>query len=108
MIEGYYPGSKVEQTAYKNIYGVPFTLQYNFTRGRVKPYIDAGLSLDYLETKGVLDYSYRKTHDNGFGIGFIIAAGVEGYVTKRLMIKADWRYELFLHYPTLGVGYFFK
>jgi hypothetical protein len=42
-----------------------------------------------------------------FGLSLIIAAGIEGYVTKKFVIKADWRHELFTHYPVVGIAYFF-
>jgi len=87
---------------------VPFTIQYNLIQGKVRPYIDAGLALNYLDIGTQMSYSANRTHDTKFGIGVVIAVGVEGYITSRLMVKADWRYELFLHYPTLGIGYFFK
>lgn len=93
---------------YKNIYSVPFTIQYNFIQSKIRPYIDAGLSLDYLDKATKRDYSQKKTYDKQFGVGFIIAAGIEGYITNRLMIKADWRYELFMHYPAVGIAYFLK
>ncbi|MBS1575093.1 MAG: outer membrane beta-barrel protein [Bacteroidetes bacterium] len=93
---------------YRSIFSVPLTIQYNLLQGKVRPYVEAGLSIVYLDATTEYTYSPAKTHDTRFGIGFIVAAGVEGNITHRLMIKADWRYELFLHYPTLGIGYIFK
>jgi hypothetical protein len=91
----------------RSLYSIPLTFQFDFTHGRIKPYIAAGLSLVYLAEKDTQTF-LTQVDDNRFGIGFILAAGIEGYITKRLMIKADYNYELYFHYPTLGIGYFFK
>jgi len=103
-----YSSPKNEKIEYRNVFSVPFTIQYNLIQGKVRPYIDAGLALNYLDIGTQMSYSANRTHDTKFGIGVVIAVGIEGYITSRLMVKADWRYELFLHYPTLGIGYFFK
>jgi opacity protein-like surface antigen len=99
---------KTLQTEYRTIFSVPFTVQYDFLPGNIKPYVEAGLSLVYLDAHITQDYLSYKVNDRKFGLGVIGAVGVEGSITKRLMIKADWRYELFLHYPTIGMGYVFK
>ncbi len=99
---------KTRQTEYRYVFSVPFTVEYDFLMGNIKPYVEAGLSLVYLDAHITQDYLSYKNNDRKFGLGVIGAIGVEGYVTKRLMIKADWHYELFLHYPTIGIGYIFN
>jgi hypothetical protein len=103
----YYNSPEREQVDYKNIYTMPFTIQYNLIQGRVSPYVDAGLSFAYIDDATQIT-NLSKAHDRKFGIGVVVAAGVEGRITSRLMAKAEWRHELFLHYPTVGIGYFFK
>ncbi|MGC4038185.1 MAG: outer membrane beta-barrel protein [Chitinophagaceae bacterium] len=96
-----------EKAQYRNIVSIPMTIQYSFTQGIIRPYVDAGLSLDYIETKTQHDYDSKYNDDKRSGLGVIFSAGIEGYITHRLMVKADWRYELFAHYPTIGIGYHF-
>ncbi|QEC68761.1 porin family protein [Panacibacter ginsenosidivorans] len=101
-------GYKKEQTVNKNIFSVPLSIQYYFTKGIIRPYLDAGVTLDYLTTDGELTFYGKKINDSKFGPAFTAALGIEGYITQRLFIKADFRYELFVHYPTVGIAYTFK
>lgn len=89
------------------IISIPLTLQYNFTRGIIRPYCDGGVSLDYLkESHAIADYhSNKKTSRLGVGLAF--AAGIEGYITPNFFLKGEWRYELMLQYPTIGIAYSF-
>jgi hypothetical protein len=88
-----------------NILSAALTLQNNFTTGIIQPYLEAGFGFSYKqETNTVIRGS---GFQNKYGIDFIIAAGIEGFVTKNLAIKADCRYELLFHYPTIGIAYFF-
>lgn len=108
FVDVYYPGNKKEQTEDRSIVSVPLSIQYSISSKWIRPYLDAGVCFDYIKTDNNLNYANQKQHNTKFGGSFLVAIGIEGYVTKKLMIKADWRYELFLHYPTIGVGYFFK
>jgi opacity protein-like surface antigen len=87
----------------QNILSSGASMQYNFLTGRVTPYVEGGIGLAYQTDNDPLFDAAQK-----FGISLVIAAGMEGYVTKNLVIKADWRYELFTHYPVIGVAWFFK
>lgn len=102
-----YPAFKT-QTAERSIISVPLTVQYYFTKGFIKPYIDAGLSIDYLQRKGELDGAGKIVNENKAGLAFSAAIGIDGYITNRLFVRADYRYELFVHYPTIGIAYVFK
>lgn len=103
-----YPGYRHETTS-KTIFSIPLTIQYYFTNGFIKPYLDAGLTFDYIKNENTVDARYSKpTKETKFGPAFTAALGIEGYITKQLAIKADYRYELFVHYPTVGVAYFIK
>lgn len=101
-----YPYTK-EQTANKTIISIPLTIQYYFTNGFIKPYIDAGLSLDYFKRDGELLANGHELKESKFGPAFTAAFGIDGFITSKLSVRADYRYELFLHYPTVGVSYIF-
>jgi hypothetical protein len=92
-----------------DIYSLSLTVQNNFTTGIIQPYIEAGFGVGYQSVKGGPHGLYdQNIEDNsGIGVDFIMAIGIEGYITKKLAVKADWRYELLMHYPVVGVAYFF-
>jgi len=108
-VEVYYMGNKTKQEITINMFSIPVSIQHNFTKGIIQPYLDAGMSLVYKKGTGAIDYGARPVEDhNKKGIGFTAAIGLDGYITKNLSIKAEWRYELVLHLPTIGVAYTFK
>ena len=108
-VDVYYEGNKTKQEITINMYSIPFSIQHNFTKGIIQPYLDAGFSLVYKKATGGIDYGNRPIEDrNKTGIGFTAAVGVDGNITKNLAVKAEWRYELVLHLPTIGIAYTFK
>jgi len=105
---GTYP-YHAKQNLERSIISVPLTVQYYFTNGFIKPYVDAGLSFDHLTINGALkDARGHTSGERKFGLGFIAAIGIDGNITKNLFIRAEYRYELFLHHPTIGIAYTFK
>ena len=88
-----------------NMFNVGLTIQNNFTTGVIQPYIELGIGLSSTKTKDMSKENAQfESHTSA---DLIAAVGIEGYVTKKLAIKADWRYELMLHYPVIGIAYFF-
>ena len=83
------------------------SFQYDIATGRLRPYFQAGVGLTFSQEQDPINHGGIEKFENDFGPSFLGAIGVEGYVTKHLAIKADWRYELFFHYPTIGLAYFF-
>jgi hypothetical protein len=83
------------------------SFQYDFATGRLRPYFQAGIGLTFSQEQDPINHGGVEKFENDFGASFLAAIGVEGYVTKHLAIKADWRYEVLFHYPTIGVAYFF-
>jgi hypothetical protein len=106
--EGNYLGTKTKQTVTNNIVSIPFTLQYYFTTGKVRAYFDAGFCYIFRNESGVLDEFRNPTTTNDNGPTYVIGAGIDYFVSNNLFIKADWRQEYMLHYPTIGISYFFK
>ncbi|HLY69471.1 MAG TPA: hypothetical protein VKR53_07060 [Puia sp.] len=88
---------------------VPLTLQYNFKIGAVHPYISGGFAASHLSEKNAAT-NYNSPYipaQNSFGISVIGAIGVESSVSNNLFIKAEWRYELYMQYPIVGIAYSF-
>jgi len=82
-----------------------FTIQNNFTTGTIQPYIEAGLG--FAHKIEVAKYDNTGDFQPKTGIDIIVAAGVEGYINQHLAVKVDWRYELVVNYPAVGIAYFF-
>jgi hypothetical protein len=94
-------------------FSIPITVQYNFTQGIIRPFIYFGISgAMHRETKNKTIYT-AESKDSEFGLAGIVAAGVEGHITKNFFINAEWRFEELLQnlsifqYPAIGVAYKF-
>jgi hypothetical protein len=91
---------------YKNydIESVPMTVQYSFTRGVVRPFILAGLSLCSVKEKtnnpALLDVGPFVQQS---GLAFLVGGGIEAKLMHILWIRAEWRYEYLVQYPTIGL-----
>lgn len=88
--------------------GIPITIQYNFLSGIIRPYVNAGLYLVYEKQNEINDFYNILVKPTSFTPTYILGAGVECPLTSNFMIKADYSYDLFSHYPTVGIAYFFK
>lgn len=99
------PGKKENYVT--NIYSATLTVQNNFTTGIIQPYVEAGMGVAYKQETNPFYQSSGSGFQSKYGFDFVLALGVEGYITKQLAIKADWRYELVMHYPVIGIAYFF-
>jgi hypothetical protein len=81
------------------VFCLPVTFQYNLLSGRIQPAVYVGFSAAYLSENPADPHILQK-----FGIAVIGGACIEGYITPHFLIKADWRYELLMQYPSIGVG----
>jgi hypothetical protein len=102
--DGIYVGQTTQLVT--NYVSVPAIIQQNFTSGVVQPYIYVGAALQYIKQSGT-DYNPQRVFQKDFNVGIIAGGGIEAFFGK-LLVKADWRYELFSHFPTIGVGYRLK
>jgi hypothetical protein len=100
---------KFTRTIKDGVFSVPLTLQYSFLTWVIRPYVSSGFGLAYLkeETTNIQNALYIPPQ-NQFKLSVIGAIGIEGYITKRLFVKAEWRYELLVQYPAIGIAYRFK
>lgn len=87
------------------IKSLPLTVEYNLTRGVVRPFIFAGISLctvnmltDNPELIGANVYYHRYTAAPVGGLG------VEARLVRVLWIRAEWHYEVMTEYPTIGLA----
>jgi hypothetical protein len=88
---------------------VPLAIQYYLATGKLRPYVEAGLSFLSSKISGELSSNLSTVlpETDYTGISLVGAVGVDYVLQKHLIIKAEWRYEYVLHYPTLGVAFSF-
>ncbi|HTR27675.1 MAG TPA: hypothetical protein VMH27_00295 [Puia sp.] len=91
---------------YKNyqITSVPLTVQYSLTSGVVQPFVLAGLSIakvnEVTNNPALLDAGgiYKN-----YGMTFLVGCGIEVRLVHILWIRAEWRYEYIVEFPTVGL-----
>lgn len=87
------------------VYSVPALLHYSFLERVVQPYMYFGFGAAYKK----IGYKSKSTFDKGFQgayrLSIIGGAGVEVYPIRNIAIKADWRYELLMQHPTIGIAF---
>jgi hypothetical protein len=88
--------------------GIPLSLQYNFTKGIVQPYIYVGGSATYLSVNPDNPYDPYDGNEiygnNKLGLQLLAGLGVEIFFNNWLAAKVDWRYEYILQYPAVGLA----
>jgi hypothetical protein len=109
----YGPG-KVFKDFNSKLFSIPIIFQYNFTKGIIQPYVNGGVSLANLKENTVQTYhnSFGEIFTNSFqnnrtGVAILMAAGIEVFPISNLIIKAEWKYELYFQYPVAGIAYQF-
>lgn len=91
---------------YKNyiVTSLPMTVQYDFTRGVVRPFVLAGLSFskvtEQTNNPALLDYGVLP---RASGLAFLVGTGIEVRLMHVLWVRAEWRYEYLIQYPTIGL-----
>jgi len=99
-----YGNIKYHDKEHHQVICVPATIQYNLVSWVVQPYVCVGFSLAYLSEITDETYFTPRVVDNRFGVSVIGAAGLEVNISKILLAKAEWRYELLLQYPAIGLA----
>ncbi len=90
-----------------SIVSIPVTFQYNFTDSRVQPYLYGGFSFAIINnTSNSRSYWIPATR-NYSGFYPVAGLGIQARVATGLYIKADWKYEVILQSPAIGVSYRF-
>ena len=101
-----YTLSSRENRSVTELYGIPIQLQYNFSRSWFQPYFYIGFGAVYeKEQQFVKNNDFgtitsTTTSKNQAGATVPLGLGIEIYPTSHLLIKADFRYELFYSIPS--------
>lgn len=93
---------------YESILSIPVLFNGELSWGRFRPAFYAGFSLIFHNMR--TDYyqvNQQVKNKTRVGPGMIFGFGFDYFVTKRLAITGDIRYELYLH-PSVGLSYRFK
>ncbi len=93
----------------KTLTTIPVQVQQNIFNKRIRPYVFGGLNLSYLKIVDSERNSLLKDRlQNNFGIGLLYGAGIEMDIYKGLMLKSEYRNEIFQHLFLFGIGYNFS
>jgi hypothetical protein len=102
------PSGSVEINELITYISLPLTIQYNFTESKIQPFINAGISLLYQQTQdNYPGNTVNNTTTSSIRPAFVAEIGIEAFLSEHFMIKGQWRYEYFVHYPILSIGYRF-
>lgn len=87
---------------------VPIQFQQNLLNKNFRPYLFAGFDLSYLkvvenENNPLIDKDFIKK----IGVGLLYGGGLELDIYKNLMLKCEYRNEIFRHLLLFGIGYNF-
>jgi len=93
----------------ESLISIPFQFQHNILNKNIRPYVFTGFSLCYLRTvdeknNSLIEDGFQKS----FGFGFLYGAGIEIDLYNGIMLKSEFRYELFNHLILFGIGYNFS
>ena len=91
----------------EQITSIPFTVQYNVTQTRIQPYFYLGFSYAYIIKDNLATGYWVQPDEKYYGFAIVAGLGIEARVLSGLYVKADWRYELFMQYPAIGLSYHF-
>ena len=83
-------------------------LQQNFFNEKFRPYALVGLGIAYIKA----GYSNQTISEpvglqKNFGFIFVLGAGVEYNIYKGLMLKAEYKNDIFSHLINVGIAYNF-
>jgi hypothetical protein len=91
----------------EQITSIPFTVQYNVTQSRVQPYFYFGFSYAHITKDNLASGYWVQPNENYYGFSVVAGLGIEARIVSGLYARADWRYELFMQYPAIGLSYHF-
>ena len=91
----------------EQIESIPVTAQYNFTLKRVQPYFYLGVSGAYKTEDNLATGFWVEPNEKGLTASVVGGVGIEARIISGLYLRADWRYELIIQYPAIGLSYHF-
>lgn len=88
----------------RQLYTLPIFLRQNILRKSIRPYIDLGLNLSYIDDKifGTNLSTIPKGPQQNYGLGFLVGGGVEADIFKQFRIKSEYKFENYSHMIMVG------
>lgn len=91
------------------LYSAPVQIQQNILNKQFRPYLFLGLNFSYIAKQDALGRGLiKKGFQENYGIGYLYGGGVEVDISKRFLIKGEYRQESFQHALLFGFSYYFK
>ena len=92
----------------QSLFSIPLLIQHNFFNKNIRPYIFAGISLNYIQIKNSSENSLlEKRFQKTYGINFPYGAGFEIDIYEGIYLKSEYRDEAYSHPILFRIGYFF-
>lgn len=93
----------------QSLLSIPLQIQQNIFNKKIRPYLFAGISLNYLQLE---DKNNNSVLSNGlqttYGINLLYGVGIEIDIFKGIYLKSEYREEAYTHPIVFGIGYIFK
>ncbi len=97
------------RTIYHQVISLPITIQYDFLPGKVRPYVYGGFSAAYLDEANPNPVPYEQfVPESKFGMAMVLGVGIEVMIVKKLYVRFDYRYELLVQLPAIGIAWQLK
>jgi hypothetical protein len=104
LVDENYVAATVHHKVTYNTTSIPFTIQYNFTRGLIQPFIFTGLAAIRSNINSPDHYVVDDFYDKKWGVVWLGGAGVEAVISDAIQARIEWRYMYIAEYPTLGIA----
>jgi hypothetical protein len=93
----------------RTLLSLPLQIQQNLLNKFLRPYVTAGFDVSYYDIKNQEGVSILQHGvQSNFGLGILYAVGIEADIFKGLMLKGEYRDEVFSHLAMVGIGYNFS
>ncbi|WP_353132323.1 hypothetical protein [Pseudopedobacter sp.] len=99
----YYYNLYVDESANlkRRLYTLPIFLHQTFLKKSVRPYVDVGLNVSYINDEFYEAY-YQKGFQKTYGFGLLVGGGIEADIFKYFQVKAEYKFENYSHMVMLG------
>jgi hypothetical protein len=98
-----------EKKYVSTLISLPFQIQQNILNKNIRPYIFGGFNAAYykvIDGRGIS--KIQKGFQRNFGVSVLGGVGIEIDIFKGLMIKSEFRHEIYTHPILFGIGYNFS
>ncbi len=98
-----------EENLTATLISLPLQIQQNILNKKIRPYIFGGFNAAYykvIDGKGLS--RIQKGFQRNFGVSVLGGVGIEVDIYKGMMVKSEFRHEIYTHPILFGIGYNFS